>query len=77
MILSICVKNFIDLDKQKRFYPYEYMCDFEKFKEDFPDKNQFYSLLSGKGVSDEDYQHVLKVWNKFKIKMRKDITICT
>ena len=26
-------KNKLDLDKKKWFYPYEYMSDFEKFKE--------------------------------------------
>ena len=26
----------LDLVKQKRFYPYEYMSDFEKFKEEIP-----------------------------------------
>ena len=37
MILSIRAKKFdknkLDLVKQKRYYPYEYMTDFEKFKE--------------------------------------------
>ena len=41
------------------------MCDFEKFCETLPSKNEFYILLSGKGVRDEEYQYVLKVWNKF------------
>ena len=27
------VKNLLNLVKQKRFYPYEYMSDFKKFKE--------------------------------------------
>ena len=27
------VDNVLDLVKQKGFYPYEYMSDFEKFKE--------------------------------------------
>ena len=27
-------KNKLDLVKQKGFYPYEYMCNFEKFKEE-------------------------------------------
>ena len=36
------------------------------------DKNEFYSLLSGKGIIDKEYQHVLKVWNKFGMtKMRE------
>ena len=30
-----------DLVKQKEFYPYEYMSDFEKFKEELPDKEKY------------------------------------
>ena len=39
--------NVLDLVKQKGFYPYEYMSDFEKFKEQVPRKERFYSLLRG------------------------------
>ena len=38
--------NVLDLAKQKGFYRYEYMSDFEKFKEDLPSKEKFYSSLS-------------------------------
>ena len=37
------------------------MSDFEKFQEKLPDKNKFYSSLSGKRNSDKKYQHVLKI----------------
>ena len=37
-----------DLVKQRQFYPYEYMSNFEKFKEELPIKEKFYSLLTGK-----------------------------
>ena len=30
--------NDLDIAKQKEFYPYEYMNDFEKFKEQLPNK---------------------------------------
>ena len=63
--------------KWKRFYTYKYMCDFKKFKEKLPEKNEFYSSLSGKGIGNKKYQHVLKVWNKFEMKTMKTITICT
>ena len=36
--------------KQKGFYPYDYMSNFEKFKEELPSKEKFYSSLSGKKV---------------------------
>ena len=35
--------NVLDLVKQKRFYPYEYMSDFKKFKKGLPRKENFYS----------------------------------
>ena len=32
--------NVLDLVKQKGFYPYDYMNDFEKFKEELPRKQK-------------------------------------
>ena len=52
------------------------MSGFEKFKEEFPSKEKFYSLLTGKKVSDEEYEYVLKVWDKFEWKLWKIITTC-
>ena len=54
-----------DLVKQKEFYPDEYMCDFEKFKENVPRKEELYSLLTGKS---KEYAHVVKVWDRFYTK---------
>ena len=68
--------NVLNLVKQKGFYPYEYMSDFEKFKEQLPSEEKFYGSLAGKKISDKDYEHVLKVWNKFEINSIKIITIC-
>ena len=47
------------------------MCAFQKFNKTLPGKNKFYSSLSGKRVSDEERQHVLKVWNKFEMKAKR------
>ena len=58
--------------KQKGLYPYEYMSDFEKFKEELPSKEKFYSLLTGKKISDKEYEHIRKISNKFEMKMMKD-----
>ena len=33
--------NVLDLVKQKRFYHYEHMSNFEKFKEELPSKEKF------------------------------------
>ena len=43
-------RNVLDLVKQKRFYPYEYMGDFEKFKEELSCKERFNSSLTGKMI---------------------------
>ena len=60
-----------DLVKQKGFYPYEYLPSLDKFNETLPSRNKFYSPLSGKGIGDKKYQHVLKVWIKFEMKTKK------
>ena len=36
-----CDNNDLDIAKQKGFYPYEYMNNFEKFKEQLPNKEKF------------------------------------
>ena len=64
--------NVLELIKQKGFYPYEYRSNFEKFKEQLASQEKFYSLLIGKTISDKDYEHVFKVWNKFDMKAMKD-----
>ena len=68
MILSIWVKHLMVtyFVRQKGFYPHEYMSDFEKFKEQLPGKEMFYSLLIGKKFSNKEYQHVANVWNILK-----------
>ena len=40
--------NILDLVKEDRFYLYEYMSDFEKFKEESPSKKWFYRSLTAK-----------------------------
>ena len=37
--------NFLDIIKQKEIVPYEYMIDFEKFKEQLPNKENLNSSL--------------------------------
>ena len=37
------------------------MSDFAKFKEELPSKEKFYSLFTGKNVSDKDSEHVFQV----------------
>ena len=47
------------------------MSSFEKFNKKLPSKNEFYSPLSGKGISVKEYQHVLNFWNKTEIETMK------
>ena len=64
--------NVLDLVKQKEFYPYEYMSDFKKFKEQLPSKEKFYSLVTGKKICNKECEHILMVWNKLEMKTMKD-----
>ena len=64
--------NVLDLVKQKEFYPYENMSDFEKFKEELPSKEKFYSSLADRKISHKKYEHVLNVWQKSEMKTMKD-----
>ena len=48
------------------------MSDFEKFKKQLPSKEKVYSFLTGRKITDKEYQHVLNVQNKFEMKIIKD-----
>ena len=59
--------------KQKGFYPYEYMDSEEKFNDTKPPPREaFYSNLSGRGISNKNYNRVLNVWNTFNMKIFKE-----
>ena len=48
---------------KKGIYLYEYMDSFDRFHEtQLPEKEKFYSSLSGQGITDEDYAHAKQVW---------------
>ena len=76
--LDDLVKNLVEGDfsdeklklvKEKGVYPYEYMNSFKKFDEcELPSKDNFYSSLKGKGISDEEYERAVNVWKCFDIK---------
>ena len=57
-----------DLMVKKGVYPYDYIDSFEKFKEQLPSKEDFYSILNDKHIENKDYQHAQNVWNTFNIK---------
>ena len=62
----------LNLMARKGVYPYDYMDSFKKFKSQLPKKEDFYSILNEKDISNEDYQHVKNVWNTFNLKNMGD-----
>ena len=61
-------KEQYELLIRKGVYPYEYMDSWERFKEThLPPKEAFYSKLSMRGISNEDYKHAKRVWKAFGI----------
>ena len=53
---------------QKGIYPYEYMDDWDKFRETvLPPKEAFYCKLTMAVVNEEDYKHAHRVWAEFGI----------
>ena len=59
--------------KQKGFFPYEYLGSIEKLKDTTPPPQEaFYSKLTGKGINNYNYKHVLNVWKTFKMKTFKN-----
>ena len=51
-------KNVLELAKQKGFYLYDF--DFEEFKDKLPRKDKFYSSVTNKEISDNEYEIFLK-----------------
>ena len=50
--------------EKQRIYPYEYMSDFEKFKEELPSKDI--------KITKKEYHNVSNIWNKLEMKTTKD-----
>ena len=62
-----------ELLTRKGVYPYDYVSSMEKLSEtQLPPKEEFYSKLNDEGISDDDYQHAINVWNTFKCKTIRD-----
>ena len=52
----------------KGIYPYEYMNSFERFNgQQLPQIDDFYSSLNDETIKQKDYDHALKVWEKFNL----------
>ena len=53
---------------RKRIYPYEYMDDWDKFRETvLPPKEVFCCKLAMSRVNEEDYEHARRVWAEFGV----------
>ena len=48
------------------------MGGFDRFEEELPPKNEFYSKLTDENISDSDYEHAKTVWKTFKCKTMGD-----
>ena len=63
----------VKLLKQKGFFPYDYMDNIEKLKDPTPPPQKaFYSKLTGKGINNYNYNHVLNVWKTWNMKTFKE-----
>ena len=62
---------------RKGVYPYEYMDEWEKFiVTTLPEKEEFYSNLNMKDITDANYMHAKKVRKDFEMKRLGEIMIC-
>ena len=63
----------VKLLKQKGFFPYDYMDSIEKLKNPTPPPQKaFYSKLTGKGINNYNYNHVLNIWKTWNMKTFKE-----
>ena len=70
---SIYEGEQLDLLMRKGVYPYDYVDSLDKLSETrLPSKEAFYSKLNKAHISDEDYEHALKVWRSFDCKTMRD-----
>ena len=59
-------ENQYKLFIRKGIYPYQYMTDWDKFKEmKLTPRDAFYSKLNMAGVREENYEHAHRVWKEF------------
>ena len=66
----ICRNNGLqDRHLRKGIYPYDYMDSFNRFEEtENPPKEGYYSILNDQEITDEDYEHSIKIWKEDNIK---------
>ena len=71
--LNRVIKENTSLLTRKGCYPYDYVSSIDILQETkLPSKDLFYSKLYDEHISDEDYQHAIKVLKSFNCKTLKD-----
>ena len=65
---QIFKKDKFELMTKKGVYPYDFMDSFDKFNEQLPSKEEFFSILNNEHISDEEYKKAQNVWNAFSLK---------
>ena len=58
--------NVLDLVKQERFYPYEYVSNFDRFKEQLPRKKKIYIFLTSKNLVIKN----MNMFSKFRANLK-------
>ena len=65
--------EFLELEKQKGVYSYEYMDSFKKFSENkLHDRYKFFSSLKDVCISEKNYLKINNIWNVFKMNTMGD-----
>ncbi|GFT79782.1 uncharacterized protein NPIL_673121 [Nephila pilipes] len=68
------IKSFISEDKvsllmRKGCFPYDYVSSPERLSETcLPPKQEFFNRLNNEELTDDDYQHAVRVWDVFNIR---------
>lgn len=66
--------SLINLVKRKGVFPYEFVDDWDKLNEKcLPNKEAFYSQLTGTNITDDEYDHAQRVWNQFQGRLQRSI----
>lgn len=87
LVSMLKVEDFINLKKhfgsnenwklltKKGIYPYEYINSFDKFEEKkLPSINEFFSQLTNKSITQEEYERAENIFHLFKCKNLHDYT---
>ncbi|XP_065223988.1 uncharacterized protein LOC135848125 [Planococcus citri] len=68
--------HLFDLITQKGFFCYDFLNDIKKLQHrEIPTKQDFYNELNNQHITDEDYEFVQNVWEKFKCRNLEDYLV--